>query len=60
MVIPPDVAMSAHQMHDVDGWTNVFTNGGLSDRVKNEAESLGQLLSNYEIHCKQRKQWHSL
>ena len=50
MAISPDVAMCAHQVHDVNGWTIVFTNRGLSKRRKKEAESLNVLLSNYEIH----------
>ena len=49
MAIPPDVAMATHQIHDVDGWTIVFTNRGLSNKTKSNAENLDELLSKLSI-----------
>lgn len=45
MSIPPDVAMSCHQIHDVTGHTLVATFRGLSDETKNNANSIPSLMN---------------
>lgn len=45
MAIPPDVAMSCHQIHNVSGHTMVLTLRGLSDETKYKAQSIPGLMN---------------
>ena len=49
IAIPPDVAMAAHKIESITGPTVVFTNRGLSERVRQNADSVEELMMNLMI-----------
>ena len=49
--VPPDVAMNAHAVHDIQPghWTVVFTSCGLSQQTKDSEEPVSNLLQALSI-----------
>ena len=45
MAIPPDVAMSCHQIHNVTGYTLVETMRGLSQATKDKAQNIDTFIN---------------